>query len=69
MQSFLSILLLILNRQTFNAIDIDWSSAKFSTVKGIMSPLQLEFLLCDIVDQNFCVKQSLLDEYSLSFII
>ena len=69
MQSFLSILLLILNHQRFNAISIDWSAAKFSTLIDKAFPLKLEFLLWDIVDPNFCVKQNLLGEYSLSVII
>ena len=53
----------------FNAINIDWSAVTFSTRIDIMLRLQLEFLLCHIVDQNFCVKQTLLDEYYLSLII
>ena len=74
-QNFFSILLLILNHQMqcdvnrFNAINIDWSSIKFSTRIDIMLRLQLEFLLCHIVDQTFCVKQSLLHKYYLSLII
>ena len=53
----------------FNAINIDWSAVKFSTRIDIMLRLQLEFLLCHIVDQTFCVKQTLLHKYYLSVII
>ena len=59
MQGLLSIWFLISITKHFNAVNIVRSSAKCFTRRDEMLLLRLS--LYNIVDQKFCVKQSLLD--------